>query len=245
MSQITRAAHRASAAADLPRITRYSSRLAERMSWAERMPRSSRQRVLIGGAVLGGALIAIPLTRAAVRAARIRIAARREQRAGSARGLDPLTGLPGHAEAQWWLERRLAQARSRRNRLAVLVVDIDHFAETNEAFGRLAGDHVLQVTAVRLQALLRTGDMVCRTGNDTFMVIMDVAGPDHQVARIGERVVDAVAEPISFEGETILITASVGFAISNDREADSQLLQGRADRAVIQAKASQRPIVQF
>ena len=224
--------------------TRMKKRVGKRMITPK--PANQHSRALIaGGAVIVGMLVAIPLTRRVIRRAHRRIDAHRDRRAGRVRGLDPLTSLPNRAEAQWWLNRRLGQARSRRQRLAVLVIDLDQFSECNETFGRSAGDHVLQVTAARLQALLRTGDMVCRIGNDTFMVIMDVTGPDHEVARIGERVVDAVADPISFGDETIMVTASVGFAISNDREAEPDLLLGRADRAVIQAKASQRPIVQF
>jgi diguanylate cyclase (GGDEF)-like protein len=200
--------------------------------------------VMIGAAVAAGLAVAVPLTRAAARTAGRRWELRRSAR-GDQRALDPLTGLPNHAEAVWWLNRRMEQARARRMRLAVLVLDLDDFADCNEAYGRAAGDHVLQVTGVRLQALLRTGDIVCRTGNDTFVVIMDVEGPDHMVARIGERVVQAVAEPITFGEDTIVMRSSVGFAISTDREADPELLLGRADRAVIQAKASERPIVQF
>jgi diguanylate cyclase (GGDEF)-like protein len=209
------------------------------------LTRPSTRTVVVTGAVVAGAAIATPLLRIAYRSAAQHLAARRQRTAGHVRGLDLLTSLPNRAEAEWWLVRRLELARSRRQRLAVLVMDLDDFASVNEAYGRVAGDHVLQVTAARLQALLRTGDMVCRTGNDTFMVIMDLDGPDHLVARISERVVESVAQAITFGDDEIMVRASVGFAISQDREADPQLLLGRADRAVIQAKASQRPIVQF
>jgi diguanylate cyclase (GGDEF)-like protein len=194
-----------------------------------------------GGLALLVAAAALPLVRRTL----TRVGNRQERPVEEERGLDPLTGLPNRAEALWWLNTRLQRAQARSHRLALMVLDIDDFTECNEIYGREVGDHVLQVTAARMQAELRTGDMVCRAGNDTFMMIMDAIGPDHLVAKVGQRVVAAVAEPISYHGEPVAITASLGFALSQDRDRNSALLLDRADRALIQAKASNRNIVQF
>ena len=197
--------------------------------------------VVAGGLTLLLAAAAVPLVRGSI----AQINDRRHPRPDEQRGLDSLTGLPNRAEAIWWLNTRLQRAQSRSHRLALMVLDIDDFTECNEIYGREVGDHVLQVTAARMQAELRTGDMVCRAGNDTFMVIMDAIGPDHLVAKVGQRVVAAVAEPISYHGEPVSVTASIGFALSQDRDRNSSLLLDRADRALIQAKSSSRSIVQF
>jgi diguanylate cyclase len=196
--------------------------------------------VSAGAAVLVAALV-LPVARRVA----LKISDRRQQPIDEQRGLDSLTGLPNRAEAIWWLNTRLQRAQTRSHRLALMVLDIDDFTECNEIYGREVGDHVLQVTAARMQAELRTGDMVCRAGNDTFMVIMDAIGPDHLVAKIGQRVVASVAEPISYHGEPVSITASLGFALSQDRDRNAGLLLDRADRALIQAKSSNRSIVQF
>jgi diguanylate cyclase (GGDEF)-like protein len=194
-----------------------------------------------GGLALTVAGVAASLARHSL----TRFRDKRDQRDNQPRGLDPLTGLPNRAEATWWLNTRLQQAQSRSHRLAVMVLDLDDFTECNEIYGREVGDHVLQVTAARMQAELRTGDMICRAGNDTFMVIMDAIGPDHLVTKVGQRVVAAVAEPISYHGEPVAVTASLGFALSQDRDRNPALLLDRADRALIQAKSSNRSIVQF
>jgi diguanylate cyclase (GGDEF)-like protein len=194
-----------------------------------------------GGLALTLAGVAVSLARHSL----TRFRDKRDQRDNQPRGLDPLTGLPNRAEATWWLNTRLQQAQSRSHRLAVMVLDLDDFTECNEIYGREVGDHVLQVTAARMQAELRTGDMICRAGNDTFMVIMDAIGPDHLVTKVGQRVVAAVAEPISYHGEPVAVTASLGFALSQDRDRNPALLLDRADRALIQAKSSHRSIVQF
>lgn len=213
-----------------------------------RSGRPSRSTLVVGGAALLAAAAAVPLARRAVPVARRvigRIGAGRTVRLEQERGLDPLTGLPNRAEAVWWLNTRLQRAHARGHRLALLVLDIDDFTECNEVYGRDVGDHVLQVTAARMQSQLRTGDMVCRAGNDTFMVIMDAIGPDHLIAKVGQRIVAAAAEPISFHGEPVAITVSLGFALSQDRDRNPDLLLDRADRALVQAKSSNRRIVQF
>ncbi|GAB6897316.1 GGDEF domain-containing protein [Kineosporia succinea] len=208
-----------------------------------RQARRRDHRLLIAG----GVAVTLIAAAAAVYTARTRLKQLLDKRSteNSERGLDTLTGLPNRAEAQWWLNTRLARARNRNHRLAVMILDINGFADLNEIHGREVGDHVLQVTAARMQSQLRTGDMVCRVANDTFMVIMDAIGPDHLIARIGERVVTTVSEPISFHGEPITISASVGFAISLDKDKTPELLLDRADRALVQAKASNRNVVQF
>jgi diguanylate cyclase (GGDEF)-like protein len=211
-------------------------------------PMSRRVRITGLALAVATAALAVPVTRRLVHQLRERIAGRRGRasRALDRRGLDALTGLPNRAEALWWLNARLSRAQARRHRIAVMVLDIDDFAEVNAIYGRDAGDHVLQVTAARTQAQLRAGDIVGRTGNDTFLLIMDAVGPDHLITRIGERLVSGVAEPISFHGEPIQITASLGFAVSVERDANPHLLLDRADRALIQAKSSAtRSIVQF
>jgi diguanylate cyclase (GGDEF)-like protein len=209
------------------------------------MKRKSRRPSAVTVAEIGLALavaaVALPLTRVVVH----RLADRRSRRGLEQRGLDALTGLPNQAEANWWLDIRLQRARARSHRLALMVLDLNAFAECNDIYGREVGDHVLQVTGARMQAQLRTGDMVCRTGGDTFMVIMDAIGPDHLVAKVGERIVAAVAEPISYHGEPIQISASLGFALSQERDVNSALMLDRANRALIQAKAAGRSIVQF
>jgi diguanylate cyclase len=197
--------------------------------------------VIGGGAALLVAAVALPLVRRSI----TRLADRRHRLSEQQRGLDSLTGLPNRAEAIWWLNTRLQRAQARSHRLALMVLDIDDFTECNEIYGREVGDHVLQVTAARVQGELRTGDMVCRAGNDTFIMIMDAIGPDHLISKVGQRVVAAVAEPISYHGEPVAVTASIGFALSQDRDRNSALLLDRADRALIQAKSSSRSIVQF
>jgi diguanylate cyclase (GGDEF)-like protein len=203
----------------------------------------TRTVVIAGGAVCVAAIgiAAMPMTRRAIR----RLTARRRQRFISPVGLDELTGLPNRAEAERMLGAALDRGRARGRRVALLYVDLDDFKLCNDTYGSEAGDHVLQVTAARMQAQLRSGDTVCRFGSDDFVVVMESAGPDHMVTRVGERISDAIAQPITFEGETILVGASIGVAVAVNGEAEIDELVAHADAAVDRARASGRHIVQY
>jgi diguanylate cyclase (GGDEF)-like protein len=200
--------------------------------------------IVIGGAAVAIAAIgiaALPLTRRTFR----RFAAKRRTKFVTPVGLDELTGLPNRSEAERMLGAALERGRARGRRVALLYVDIDDFKLCNDTYGSAAGDHILQVTAARMQAQLRSGDTVCRLAGDDFVVIMESAGPDHMVTRVGERISDSVAQPISFEGETILVSASIGVAVAVNGEGEIDELIAHGDAAVDRARAAGRHVVQY
>jgi diguanylate cyclase (GGDEF)-like protein len=203
----------------------------------------TRTMIIAGGAVCVAAagIAALPTTRRALR----RMTAQRRTKLITPVGLDELTGLPNRAEGERMLGAALERGRARGRRVAVLYVDLDDFKLCNDTYGSPAGDHVLQVTAARMQAQLRSGDTVCRLAGDDFMVIMESAGPDHMVTRIAERISDAISQPITFEGETILIGASIGVAVAVNGESDVDEIIAHGDAAVDRARASGRHVVQY
>jgi diguanylate cyclase (GGDEF)-like protein len=204
--------------------------------------RPGRTTLLIGGATVliagTGAALASATAQRAVRRLMMRVVMRRPEMLVRPEALDELTGLANRPETVRLLADALHRARVRSRRLAVLYVDIDDFSECNDAYGEPAGDHVLQVSAARMQAQLRSGDVVCRIGGDDFLVIMEPAGPDHMITRIGQRIVDAIAQPITYDGESILISASIGISVASEGETEPGELVSEAKGAVDRARAS-------
>jgi diguanylate cyclase (GGDEF)-like protein len=140
---------------------------------------------------------------------------------------DPLTGV-GNRRA---LERLLESIDGRQ--LAVLAIDLDHFKRVNDRYGHTAGDHVLRDLASRLQSILRSGDLVTRTGGEEFVVLLP--GADGGTAgMVAERVMTAVRRaPFSIgPGQAIEVTVSVGCAAG---PAGPDLVTA-ADRALYRAK---------
>jgi diguanylate cyclase (GGDEF)-like protein len=230
----TKATGKATKATGKTRAFAWTGKLAKGRRATSHRP-GTRTLIIAGGAacVVAIGVAAMPMTRRAIR----RLTNRRRQRFITPVGLDELTGLPNRAEAERMLGAALDRGRARGRRVAVLYVDLDDFKLCNDTYGSDAGDHVLQVTAARMQAQLRSGDTVCRLGSDDFVVIMESAGPDHMVTRVGERISDAVAQPITFEGEPILVGASIGVAVAVPGDTTDELL-AHADTAMYAAKAT-------
>lgn len=148
---------------------------------------------------------------------------------------DPLTGLLNRRA----LGDHLAAARSLVQRgaqpMSVLLIDVDHFKQINDAGGHALGDRVLVELSARLQAQLRLADRLGRWGGEEFL-IMAAATPLGAASELAERIRRAACEaPCGGRG----ITLSLGVAECRREDTIDSLVQ-RADRALYAAKASGR-----
>lgn len=158
---------------------------------------------------------------------------------------DALTGAlsrPAFAEGAAQLMERL---QSGKDRLAVIIIDIDHFKQVNDRFGHAGGDAVLRMVAALLQAQLRPEALLARFGGEEFVVLAPVA--DVPVARgVAERLRCALAEA---QWDAIVpglegVTASVGVTLLEPGESVERAL-ARADDALYRAKHGGRNQVQI
>ncbi|MDA8038165.1 MAG: GGDEF domain-containing protein, partial [Actinomycetota bacterium] len=124
---------------------------------------------------------------------------------------------------------------------AVLCIDLDGFKEVNERLGHLAGDAVLRIAARRLAAVMRPTDDLARLGGDEFAVLCNGRVTKEQAGAIAARVVKQLSRPLAVgDGETVDIGASVGIALGFAPGAPADALLGRADHALLAAKAKGR-----
>jgi diguanylate cyclase (GGDEF)-like protein/PAS domain S-box-containing protein len=151
---------------------------------------------------------------------------------------DPLTGLANRAFLDAHLPRSLASAARAGGDVALLLLDLDRFKVVNDTLGHGAGDALLRVVAERLRASVRGGDVVARFGGDEFVVACDVADSVTAVAALAERVIDALAQPISVDGHELFVNASIGIVIADAAETDAASLLRDADVAMYRAKES-------
>jgi diguanylate cyclase (GGDEF)-like protein len=160
---------------------------------------------------------------------------------------DELTGLRNRRFADRRLEDQTRAPESGPQlEIGILILDLDHFKEINDVHGHPGGDHVLRVTAERLSATGRPGDVVARYGGEEFVVILhDV---DRQnLPEIAERFRECIAEqPFAIgEGEPLIVTTSVGGAsMPTDASTLAELVR-IADRALYKAKSTGRNRVQI
>ena len=158
---------------------------------------------------------------------------------------DALTSLPNRA----LLNDRLRQAISRAERhgyeVWVLFIDLDRFKPINDSLGHKAGDDLLQIVAERLLKTARDNDTVARLGGDEFVIVLSDFPAGAVTTAIISRIVDAIAEPITLEGQQIVISCSIGAAVYPTDGADEENLIEHADAAMYHAKKNGRSNFQF
>ena len=154
---------------------------------------------------------------------------------------DSLTGL---ANRRGFFENAVrAQAAAARSRapLGMIMVDVDHFKNVNDAYGHDVGDAVLRAVAGRLRDCVRVADMVGRVGGEEFAVLCpgtDLAGGEELAERL-RRALEGLC--VEAGGQCVRVTASFGVAVFTDGlDAEPAACLARADKALYAAKRSGR-----
>jgi diguanylate cyclase (GGDEF)-like protein/PAS domain S-box-containing protein len=148
---------------------------------------------------------------------------------------DALTGLPNRALFGDRLAQALRAADRERTPVALLLLDLNRFKEVNDTLGHDAGDALLRVVGARLQGAVRTSDTVARLGGDEFAALLPATGADGAVD-VAAKLLGALAEPLTLEGQRLDIGASVGIAVGPAHGADAGALLRHADVAMYSAK---------
>jgi len=118
----------------------------------------------------------------------------------------------------------------------VLFVDLDGFKGINDRLGHRTGDLLLQEVARRLAAITRREDTLARLGGDEFtLFLQDIGQPDNAL-QVARKHVENLRAPWNFDGQRILVSASVGVALYPDHGLEPEDLIQCADAAMYQAK---------
>lgn len=153
---------------------------------------------------------------------------------------DSLTGLANHGHMWQSLEQEFLRAERHERSLALVMLDIDHFKEFNDALGHPAGDDALIRVARQLEAASRGHDVVARYGGEEFAAILPETGLEG--ARIyAEKIRQAVAK-LSFGTSSAPrhLTISAGCAASGADVRSPRDLLALADRRLYHAKNAGR-----
>jgi diguanylate cyclase (GGDEF)-like protein/PAS domain S-box-containing protein len=154
---------------------------------------------------------------------------------------DGLTGLPNRGQ----LRDRLAQALERGDRsgrrIAVMVLDIDHFKQINDSLGHEAGDRVLKEFARRLSGCVRATDLVARLAGDEFVILLEGLHDAAEVRLVANKIIDAMQTPFAIGDVLRPVSTSIGIAVRGPAEpADPDILLRHADESLYAAKRAGR-----
>ncbi|MER9347600.1 EAL domain-containing protein [Mesorhizobium sp. M0227] len=149
---------------------------------------------------------------------------------------DGLTGLHNRTFLTDHFDTLIKGTHRRRERLAVVQLDLDRFKQINDTLGHAAGDYVLVVTAQRMRDSCRASDLCVRLGGDEFVMILGGAGGTEDINMLARRILAHINEPIVFQGTTILPGASAGIAVYPIDADNAGDLLVHADLALYSAK---------
>ncbi|HOQ29072.1 MAG TPA: diguanylate cyclase [Armatimonadota bacterium] len=156
---------------------------------------------------------------------------------------DELTGLGNRRLFNIKLQSDFNTARRYGTRLALLMLDIDHFKAINDCYGHPSGDWVLRRLAAVLLERSRSSDLTFRYGGEEFAMLLPHTS-DEAAVRVAERVRRIVAaEEFAVRGAVVQITVSIGIGCYREAMADETELINAADRALYGAKQSGRNCV--
>jgi diguanylate cyclase (GGDEF)-like protein/PAS domain S-box-containing protein len=158
---------------------------------------------------------------------------------------DALTGLVNRKLLVERLRQEIAGATRHDHAVWVLFVDLDRFKFVNDSVGHRAGDECLLTIAGRLQAVVRPEDTVARLGGDEFMLVLSERGEGHLGHSVLERIMQAVARPVSVGSQQFFLSCSLGVASFPRDSADPDTLIEYADLAMYRAKQQGRANYQF
>lgn len=158
---------------------------------------------------------------------------------------DPLTQLPNRMLLHDHLQQAIIRAQRNGSKVGLGFIDLDRFKQINDTLGHQGGDVVLQTLSQRLLSLMRDMDTLCRWGGDEFVALLPDAVPEADVRAIAARLMEAGRQPIQVDGQEVLPTLSIGFAVYPDDADSAEALMAAADHTMFHAKHNGRNNIQF
>jgi diguanylate cyclase len=150
---------------------------------------------------------------------------------------DALTGLPNRELFADRVGQAIRTADRELQPAALLLLDLDRFKDVNDTLGHHHGDELLCEVGTRLQEALRQVDTVARLGGDEFAVLVPGATGEGAAA-VADKLRAALHAPLTLDGVTLDLDASIGIAVYPDHGDDTAELLQHADVAMYAAKAA-------
>jgi len=150
---------------------------------------------------------------------------------------DPLSRLPNRFHFVNQINLKLRSPE--RNKYSLALLDIDHFAETNDALGHNLGDRLLQAIAQRLKSSLYDDVIIARTAGDTFGLL----GPS--VHLTPSNLTGQFQEPFAIDDEEVLVSVTIGLLNLSDTGNNGSDALKEANIALKRAKQHRRGEVSY
>jgi len=149
---------------------------------------------------------------------------------------DSITGLANRHQFTDRLDKLILSSKRYQTDFALIFIDLDQFKNVNDTHGHLLGDKLLSLAAKRISSTFRESDIVARFGGDEFLVVVKRTGDVENIQQITSKLLIKLATPYYIDDLELVITASIGIAISPKDGTHSNILIKNADKAMYDAK---------
>lgn len=153
---------------------------------------------------------------------------------------DPMTGALNKSSFYNILNNKLKNLAKNNARIAIYIIDIDHFREINDEHGFNFANEVLFEVTNRLRSLAGTNNFVCRAGGDEFIILKTNVSGIEQATIFAENINKSTSMPIRLGDHSITSSTSIGIAIAPDDGTKAEALINNADLALDFAKQNGR-----
>jgi diguanylate cyclase (GGDEF)-like protein/PAS domain S-box-containing protein len=158
---------------------------------------------------------------------------------------DTLTDLPNRISLYQYIQEAIQDYQDNQMQFAVMFIDLNRFKLINDSLSHAAGDEVLCNVAKRLQATVRSSDMLARIGGDEFVLVIKNIKHSSTLAEIAQNISNIIDLPFYISDREIMISASVGISLyPKDGNSVDDLLR-TADTAMYHAKKNGTNQCQF
>ena len=153
---------------------------------------------------------------------------------------DILTNLPNRTLFNNRLALELNRAQRNKQKVSVMLMDLDRFKKINDTLGHSFGDQLLQGVGKRLSEIVRSSDTVARMGGDEFILLLPETTRIQDITKVAKKILESIKKPFLISGKELRITTSIGISIYPTHGEDAETLIKNADIAMYQAKKAGR-----
>jgi diguanylate cyclase (GGDEF)-like protein len=158
---------------------------------------------------------------------------------------DSLTGLANRILFNDRLEQAMEKSKNNNSKVALFIIDLDHFKEINDSLGHDSGDKILQVVTQRLSKIVKNGDSIARLGGDEFAIIVEDLKHGQDASLVADKILKLLSQSVTVDESVLYISSSIGISIYPDDGVSVSNLVKYADAAMYKAKDEGRNNFQY
>ncbi len=153
---------------------------------------------------------------------------------------DSLTGLKNRGAFLSHIKQEFIKAYQEEDyNFAIFFLDLNKFKIINDTLGHDIGDELLKAFAKMLQQVVHGRDVVARLGGDEFTILLTELKSPRNAISVADRIQKKFLKPVELKGHPIMISTSIGIAISTSQYLNADEMLSAADHAMYQAKSDQ------